>query len=478
FSNFPGLGALHNPIRYFAPPEVLEGTGVTVASDVYSLAATVYALLAGRAPHEKPPDITDSNASLLLRILQIEVPPIARPDEDIGGVEAALRPALAHAGQKRPLRVLDLAWSLQDAQRSLGLGVVEAVVLDLGKPERAIVAPAPADAPQLPPAPVPPLPDSLPAWYDAPPPNPPSTPETGLVDLVGDTPPNLTDRPPATSGRHWATGLDHLVGPSAPAGYDGPVDDRRPGHPGPPDPLGRPSRRGETPGAGGAWAMPAPPNGHRPNGHAPDPLPEVPPDASGPDHEQRRSRPASVKGRGNGLRPAPTARSDDPGPVHQQPIDLTGQRDPRGRSARLPHAPDDQARSEQGTRPKGSPTPHRRRRPTASGAAESGAFPVAERTRVGSALERARQARIARSAGSSPPGPGPSRPPAGPLRLKDPASTSDGAPALPVIVLIAVVVLLTLGVAYMVITGDGTSDPVEDQPGATTPSGQSSFDEA
>ena len=36
--------------------------------------------------------------------------------------------------------------------------------------------------------------------------------------------------------------------------------------------------------------------------------------------------------------------------------------------------------------------------------------------------------------------------------------------------LIVVVVLLTLGVAYMVITGDGTSDPVDDQPGASTPS--------
>jgi hypothetical protein len=34
-------------------------------------------------------------------------------------------------------------------------------------------------------------------------------------------------------------------------------------------------------------------------------------------------------------------------------------------------------------------------------------------------------------------------------------------------VLIVVVVLLTLGVAYMVITGDGTSHPVEEQPGAS-----------
>jgi hypothetical protein len=46
-----------------------------------------------------------------------------------------------------------------------------------------------------------------------------------------------------------------------------------------------------------------------------------------------------------------------------------------------------------------------------------------------------------------------------------------------VIVLIVVVVLLTLGVAYMVITGDGTSAPVDNQPGAT-PSSVLSVDEA
>ena len=109
FSDFPGFGALNNPIRYFAPPEVLERTGISPASDVYSLATTVYALLAGAAPHEKPADITDSNASLLLRILQIRVPPIVRPGEDIDGVEAALVPALAHAAERRP-PVLDLAW--------------------------------------------------------------------------------------------------------------------------------------------------------------------------------------------------------------------------------------------------------------------------------------------------------------------------------------------------------------------------------
>ena len=64
FAVFPGLGALNNPVRYHAPPEVLEHTDVTPATDVYSLAATVYALVAGRAPQQKPAEVTDSNASL------------------------------------------------------------------------------------------------------------------------------------------------------------------------------------------------------------------------------------------------------------------------------------------------------------------------------------------------------------------------------------------------------------------------------
>jgi hypothetical protein len=63
-------------------------------------------------------------------------------------------------------------------------------------------------------------------------------------------------------------------------------------------------------------------------------------------------------------------------------------------------------------------------------------------------------------------------------RVTDPAPAPGGALAAPVIVLIVVVVLLTLGVAYMVITGDGTSKPVDEQPGASTPSVPASMHQA
>jgi serine/threonine protein kinase len=425
FSDFPGFGALHNPIRYFAPPEVLERTGVTPASDVYSLATTVYALLAGGAPHEKPADTTDSNASLLLRILQIEVPPIVRPDEDIDGVEAALNPALAHAADKRPPRVLDLAWSLQEVQRNLGFAVVEPVVLDLGDPEGPTVAPPAVEAPRAAAAPVPPGPDAMPAWYTHAPPNPASTPAPDLVPLFSDTPPDFTGRSHGATARHWAAGLGHRAGPSPPTVYDDPTGGgelRQPGEPHEPEP-----HRPDEPQHPGEPVQPAAvtdpararTNRYRPNGHASEHFTGTPP--------------AGLNGGGNGLRPAPVAGAE-----------LGGRGPSRLRSL------------------SGSERPG------------SGAFPAAERTRSGSALDRARQARMRRPAWSGTGEPGPGQRVAEPPAAKAPAA-SGGAPAVPVIVLIVVVVLLTLGVAYMVITGDGTSHPVDEQPGA---SAQQSLDQS
>jgi hypothetical protein len=500
FGDFPGFGALYNPIRYHAPPEVLERTGVTPASDVYSLATTVYALLAGGAPHEKPADITDSNASLLLRILQIEVPPIERPGEDIDGVEAALAPALAHAPDRRPARVLDLARSLQGVQRSLGLAVVEPVVLDLGDPGAAATpaaAPAPAEELPAPPERVPPVPpeaDALPAWYAASGPDPAPAGGTDLVHQFGETAPDLPDQPHGASGHYWATGLGHLAHPSGaaasgdPRGTAGPPDE-----PHQPEGLHPPDEPNLPPAAAEVWA---PTNGYRPNGHTPEPLAGLPP--------------AGLGGRGNRLRQTPTAREQDPGRFQGPPGSAEPQRDPLWRPApaapprgadpplpapqRRPRVDADSARTaegwsvppivprelgpgEQATRPHRSPGPIRRRPITGSEAPGSGAFPVAEQTRTGSALDRARQARLRRDAA---PGTGEDEPhhrAEGP-KVKGPATPSEGAPAVPVIVLIVVVVLLTLGVAYMVITGDGTSEPVDDQPGASTPSSVLSVDEA
>jgi serine/threonine protein kinase len=499
FGDFPGFGALYNPIRYHAPPEVLERTGVTPASDVYSLATTVYALLAGGAPHEKPADITDSNASLLLRILQIEVPPIVRPGEDIDGVEAALAPALAHAPSRRPVRVLDLARSLQEVQRNLGLAVAEPVVLDLGDPEGPAAAPAPAEVLPAPPERVPPVPpeaDVLPARYAASGPDPAPAGGTDLVHLSRDTPPDLPDQSHGATSPHWATGLGHLAQPPDAAGH---ADQRGTGRPRPPDqmhPPEEPHAPDEPHPPTAATEVWAPTNGYRPNGHTEDPLAALPPAGHG--------------GRGNGFREIPTAREhDDPGRFQSPPGEADPPRDPLARRSpdgpwrdpqhpipqRRPPVDADAARTAerwsvppivprelapggQASRPRRSPDPTRRRPITESEAPGSGAFPVAERTRTGSALDRARRARLRRDASPATGESEPDHQAAARPRVKGPVPASDGAPALPVIVLIVVVVLLTLGVAYMVITGDGTSDPVDDQPGASTPSSVLSLDQA
>ena len=157
FAVFPGLGALNNPVRYHAPPEVLERTEVTAATDVYSLATTVYALISGRAPHQKPAEVTDSNASLLLRILQMPVPRIDRPGLP-AGLDDALGGPLSASPGKRPQQAIEVAWLLQDVQRRNGMAVTEPVVLELDG-----IAGRRVSAPSTPP--VAPVPDEV-AWSE------------------------------------------------------------------------------------------------------------------------------------------------------------------------------------------------------------------------------------------------------------------------------------------------------------------------
>jgi serine/threonine protein kinase len=465
FSDFPGFGALHNPIRYFAPPEVLERTQVSPASDAYSLAATVYALLAGGAPHEKPADVTDSNASLLLRILQIRVPPISRHGENIDGVEAAIVPALAHAAERRP-PVLDLAWSLQAVQRTLGLTLVEPVVLALGHPGRA--APLAAEPEAAPASPQ--EPDEVPPRYAGPQPGPAGAPAGGprpagapgpaLIHLFSDTPPDFTNRGRDATAPHWATGLRHSARP-APA--TGPADRGSGMEPRPPDPPRRPVEPGPHP----RRRRPGQP--HRPDEPRRPMEPYRPTDPFSPDDPHppaaanSGTRAPSNGHRPNGHTPAP--------PIGTAPA-------ARGPSAVPAIVPRGRRPEELRTQPGPSPDAGRHAPFVAAGSARAGAFPADERTRTGSALERARQARMRRYAAPGADRPDPhDRVTASPV--KDASSpATGGALAAPVIVLIVVVVLLTLGVAYMVITGDGTSKPVDEQPGASTPSVPASVHQA
>jgi serine/threonine protein kinase len=172
-----GVAALVGPVSmcYHASPEVLEGEAVTPASDVFSLASSLYSALTGHPPYQR--DIEDDTAaSLLLRILQHDVLPVDRPDVP-PSVEDALRRALSCSPRDRPGRALAFARSLQACQQELSRRVTEPVVMDVAASLGLAVAedadeghdagfaarpapPAPSYLPPPPPAPPLPAPSS------------------------------------------------------------------------------------------------------------------------------------------------------------------------------------------------------------------------------------------------------------------------------------------------------------------------------
>ncbi len=112
----------------WAAPEVLFGTApASVRSDCYSLAATVWTLLAGRSPYESS-EPGDTTVRLLRRIRAGALPPLG------GGVpaevDAVLAAALAPDPARRPASVLAWVEEVRALQRRLGLPVTEPVVLD------------------------------------------------------------------------------------------------------------------------------------------------------------------------------------------------------------------------------------------------------------------------------------------------------------------------------------------------------------
>lgn len=106
---------------YWAPPEQQLNRPLTPASDVYSLAATTYTMLAGRPPHvDMTPGSHNDPASILKRLHHGSIAPIGRND-----VPAALERVLFTAMSKRPAdrfaSAMAFARALRQIQSSLGL---------------------------------------------------------------------------------------------------------------------------------------------------------------------------------------------------------------------------------------------------------------------------------------------------------------------------------------------------------------------
>lgn len=107
-------------IPWSAPEVISEQSPGTVASEVWSLGATVYSLLAGHSPFERRDSAQNAKEQLRRRIARASYTEIARAD-----VPASLQAVLAKAMSREPERryptALAFAEALHEVQRELGV---------------------------------------------------------------------------------------------------------------------------------------------------------------------------------------------------------------------------------------------------------------------------------------------------------------------------------------------------------------------
>ncbi|MGJ5832719.1 serine/threonine-protein kinase [Streptomyces ossamyceticus] len=101
----------------YAPPEAFHMAEPTPAGDLYSLAATVYALLRGRPPHHPDDGTQLSLAELIVRHTW--------PYPDLPGVPAVLNSALRYALAPDPRHRLSDAGAFRDALAAVDLDTVD-----------------------------------------------------------------------------------------------------------------------------------------------------------------------------------------------------------------------------------------------------------------------------------------------------------------------------------------------------------------
>ena len=228
----------------WAPPEIASGSGHgDVRSDVYSLAATVYTMLANRSPYEEPGG-SNRSLDLVARIERGQVPPTARADVP-DSLERLLRQAMSKDPDLRPPSADAFGRAVQDVEQELRLAVTPLEVR--GEYRRAVAPAGPEEdrtrlkAPRVieahrgpaPSASPPPFPPSGPATVPPPPANVPPLPsEDGTVRratpfVVGAQPPSVppfasSAAPAAAPAGSGATGAAPAPAPAAGAGQERP----------------------------------------------------------------------------------------------------------------------------------------------------------------------------------------------------------------------------------------------------------------
>lgn len=126
----------------WSPPELLDGTSNgSVASDVYSLGATIWHLLVGRSPFSIPSG-DNSTRALSARILHAAPPATQRPDVP-PALDTLLQQCLAKRPEHRPSSALELARALQRIEAAAGWPRT-VVAVEGDRPDSAS---APVDAP-------------------------------------------------------------------------------------------------------------------------------------------------------------------------------------------------------------------------------------------------------------------------------------------------------------------------------------------
>ncbi|MET1043421.1 MAG: serine/threonine-protein kinase [Microbacteriaceae bacterium] len=114
-----GEGAIGLSIPWSAPEVLLDESAGSVESEVFSLAATVYSLLAGRSPFEVPGG-SNTSADLINRITRGKPQPIGRADVP-GSLEQALLRGMSRKPENRPSSVLELVREFQAVESELGV---------------------------------------------------------------------------------------------------------------------------------------------------------------------------------------------------------------------------------------------------------------------------------------------------------------------------------------------------------------------
>lgn len=110
-------GFFSGTIDYTAP-EVMTGNPATVAADIYSLGATIYALIAGNAAHERRKG--EDLIAQYLRISSSGIPDM-RPEGIPDSVCSAIERAMSIDPTQRPATAEEFGHDLQAAQRANGL---------------------------------------------------------------------------------------------------------------------------------------------------------------------------------------------------------------------------------------------------------------------------------------------------------------------------------------------------------------------